>query len=82
MGVGLTPRAPARRYYSGKNATAWQARQVSDTLPREWTVITVDLWKDCGDFVLTGIAPTAIGGEAYFDRVELLSSLSDLKPGE
>jgi hypothetical protein len=32
------------------------------------------LWADFGDFTLTGIAPTAIGGPALFDRVELLQN--------
>jgi putative heme-binding domain-containing protein len=66
---------PQRRYYSGKNSTGWKAIAVADETPREWTVVTVDLWKDIGDFTLTGIAPTAMGGPAYFDRIELLQSL-------
>ena len=37
--------------------------------------MTRDLWKDFGNFTLTGIAPTAMGGEALFDRIELLRSL-------
>ena len=64
--------SPKRRYYSGKNTTKWQARRVSSDVPRKWTSVTVDLWKDCGPFTLTGIAPTAMGGTAFFDRIELL----------
>lgn len=67
--------SPRRRYYSGANTTKWQATQVSADPPRAWTVVTVDLWKDCGPFTLTGIAPTALDGEALFDRIELLRSL-------
>jgi len=63
---------PLRRYYSGKNTTSWKATKVSDRAPADWTVITRDLWKDFGDFTLTGIAPTAMGGEVLFDQVELL----------
>lgn len=37
-----------------------------------------NLWKDCGDFTLTGIAPTAMGSTVYFDNMRLLSSLEDL----
>jgi len=74
------PTDPSRRYYSGKNTTAWQARQVSPERPTEWTVVTVDLWKDCGAFTLTGIAPTAMGGAAGFDRIELLRTLNDVTP--
>jgi hypothetical protein len=29
---------------------------------------------------LTGIAPTALGGDAYFDRIELLQTLEDIAP--
>ena len=71
------PDSPERRYYSGKNTTEWQATLVSEKLPTEWTVITQDLWKDFGDLTLTGIAPTALGGPVWFDRIELLRSSSD-----
>jgi hypothetical protein len=37
--------------------------------------VTVDLWRDCGEFSLKGIAPTTLGGPALFDRIELLDSL-------
>ncbi|MEX2215672.1 MAG: PVC-type heme-binding CxxCH protein [Phycisphaeraceae bacterium] len=71
---GRWPRAEdaAGRYYAGRNTTTWQAKQVNDTAPKQWTTITVDLWKDMGSFKLTGLAPTAMGGEAWFDRIELL----------
>jgi hypothetical protein len=39
--------------------------------------VTVDLWKDFGEFTLTGIAPTALEGPALFDTIELLQSLED-----
>ena len=67
-----------RRYYSGENTTDWAALEVSDIAPREWTTATVDLWKDNGDMTLTGIALSALNGDAYFDRIELLRSLKDL----
>ena len=50
---------------------------MADDVPTEWTVVTVDLWKDFGDFTLTGIAPTAMDGPALFDKIELLPSLPD-----
>jgi len=80
--AGGWPRAdqPVRRYYSGRNTTAWKAMQVSGQVPTEWTVVTRDLWQDCGEFVLTGIAPTAMGGAALFDRIELLRSLDPVLP--
>jgi putative membrane-bound dehydrogenase-like protein len=66
---------PVWRYYSGRNTTGWAARQVSPESPGEWTEVTRDLWKDFGSFTLTGIAPTAMGGDALFDRIELLRSI-------
>lgn len=64
-----------RRYYAGRNTTGWQARQLATEPPRQWTVVTVDLWKDFGPFTLTGIAPTAMDGPVLFDSIELLRSL-------
>jgi hypothetical protein len=45
---------------------------VAPASPANWTVVTRDLWKDFGDFTLTGLAPTPMGGPALFDRIELL----------
>ncbi len=69
---------PIRRYYAGKNTTGWKATEVSPQAPTEWTVVTRDLWKEFGDFTLTGVAPTAMGGEARFDRIELLRGLETI----
>jgi putative membrane-bound dehydrogenase-like protein len=66
---------PLWRYYSGRNTTGWAARQVAAEAPQEWVEVTCDLWKDFGTLTLTGIAPTAIGGDALFDRIELLREL-------
>jgi putative heme-binding domain-containing protein len=73
-GDGSWPPAdkPMWRYYSGKNTTGWAARQVAAEAPQQWVEHTFDLWKDFGSFTLTGIAPTALGGDALFDRIELL----------
>ncbi len=70
---------PIRRYFAGKNFTGWQAVGVAPRVPSDWTVMTRDLWKDFGDFTLTGFAPTAIEGPAMFDRIELLR---ELEPGD
>lgn len=72
-------KAQTRRYYAGANTTAWQAHQVSAQAPDQWRVVTLDLWKDNGAFTLTGIAPTAMGGPALFDRIELLRDLKDVE---
>ena len=66
---------PLRRYFAGKNLTGWEAVEVASSLPEDWTIVTRDLWKDFGDFTLTGFAPTAMGGPALFDRVELLRAI-------
>ncbi len=73
---------PLRRYCAGKNTTGWAAVQVSPQVPAEWTVVTCDLWKDSGAFTLTGLAPTTMGGEALFDRIELVRSLDALPPAK
>lgn len=49
---------PLRRYFAGMNATGWQAKQIAEGAPTEWTDQVRDLWADFGDFSLTGIAPT------------------------
>jgi len=71
---GQWPKAEDRngRYHAGRNTTAWQSREASPTAPREWDTVTLDLWKDLGSCTLTGLAPTAMGGDAWFDRIELL----------
>ncbi|MDA0811053.1 MAG: hypothetical protein O3C21_01480 [Verrucomicrobia bacterium] len=70
---GSWPRAEdsAGRYYAGRNTTAWKALETSSRPPREWDTVTFDLWKDMGDFTLSGIAPTAMGADVWFDRIEL-----------
>lgn len=69
-----------RRYFSGQNQSGRQAYSLSDSAPKDWTVITVDLWKDFGGFTLTSIAPTAVDGPAYFDHIEFLASIDAVLP--
>jgi putative membrane-bound dehydrogenase-like protein len=64
-----------RRFYSGKNSTGWKAVRVAEQVPRDWVIVTRDLWKECGTIRLTGLAPTAMGGPAYFASIELLPAL-------
>ncbi|MEQ1826789.1 MAG: PVC-type heme-binding CxxCH protein [Pirellula sp.] len=66
---------PQRRYHSGDNSSGWQSTQIDLAAPEEWTVVTRDLWRDVGDLTLTGIAPTAMGGPALFDRIEILDRI-------
>lgn len=68
--------SPKRRYFSGRNTTKWAAKVIDENAPAEWKQVTMDLWKDNGDFTLTGIAPTTLGEAAWFDQVELLKTAS------
>lgn len=76
---GAWPAADASRcrVYCGVNTSAWKAVQVAKDVPREWEVVTVDLWQRFGSLTLTGIAPTPMGGPAFFDRIELLQSRNE-----
>ncbi len=65
------------RFYSGRNTTAWRAVEIAPDVPRQWTLVTRDLWQEFGDFTLTGLAPTAMGSDALFDQIQLLRSLGD-----
>lgn len=73
------------RYFAGTNTTGWAAISVAPVAPSEWTAVTFDLWKDIGDFTLTGIAPTCDRGEeALFDSIVLgpsVASLDAYRPG-
>ena len=78
-------KSPKGRYVAGPNTTGWAAISIADTAPSAWTVVTVDLWQDIGEFTLTGIAPTCDKGEeAFFDSFILgatLESLDAYAPG-
>lgn len=48
------------RYHAGANEKNWTPSiQVDPEMPKEWTLVTRDMWKDWDAFVLTGIAFTA-----------------------
>ncbi|HEV3075637.1 MAG TPA: HEAT repeat domain-containing protein, partial [Thermoanaerobaculia bacterium] len=70
-----------RRFYSGANTTGWKAVRVAEQVPHDWVVVTRDLWKEFGAMRLTGLAPTAMGGNAFFARIELLPSLESQQFG-
>src|SRR5262249_43586299 len=47
--------------------------------PADWEVVTVDLWKDWGNFTLMGMALTPQDGEAgLFDHFYLSRTVEDL----
>lgn len=70
------------RYHAGKNVHNWQPSiSVADSIPKEWTVITRDLWADNNKqpMTLTGMAFTAFDGQhGLFDHVMLGRSIADL----
>ena len=75
-------------WVAGKNTSEWGAIQISETAPKEWTVVTRDLWKDGGDwkdFTFTGMSISTLdGGEALIDSVILgptVESLDAYHPG-
>jgi hypothetical protein len=58
------------RYTAGANKFGWESRFVGETPPKEWTVVTVDLFKDFGEREIHGIALTAFDGSGgYFDHI-------------
>ncbi len=73
------------RYVAGPNTTEWAAISVRDVAPSDWTIETFDLWKDMGEFTLTGCSPTCDRGEeAFFDALILgpnVASLDAYRPG-
>jgi biopolymer transport protein ExbB len=59
-------------YYSGEGDNIVQGFKLDDKAPGHWMVTTRDLWKDFGDFTLTGISflcPTR--RDAGFDAIVL-----------
>jgi hypothetical protein len=68
------------RYYAGRNVTGWSpAMQVSATMPREWEVVTRDLFKEYGAFNITGVALSPLDGSfALVDHMLLGRTIADL----
>ena len=67
------------RYVAGANKFGWTAKSVADSPPQEWTVVTVDLFKDFGDREIHGIALTAFDRAAgYFDHIYLARTIAEL----
>jgi hypothetical protein len=68
-----------RRYIAGLNSVGWAGKQVAAEAPREWTVVTRDLFADFGPLTLTGMAFTPMEGTAaLFDHICLARTLEDL----
>ncbi len=62
---------PIRTYYAGENSTGWKSNELAREIPDKWQTYTIDLWRGNGDFNLTGMAFTVMGGEASYDAIEL-----------
>ena len=69
---------PIRTYYSGQNTTGWVSNELSPINPEDWTVVTIDLWKDNGYFTLTGLAFTVMDGPASYDKIQLLRNVEGI----
>ena len=87
-GPGGTGREGAKfRYHAGPGGECYGASVVIDEkLPGKFAVVTRDLFADFGEFTLTGIAFSAVDGQAaFFDHLYLGRSIDDftlLKPGK
>jgi HEAT repeat protein len=70
----------ARRYHAGNNSVGWNPSiQVDPKIPAEWVVVTRDMFKDFGPFMLTGIALTSMDGEfGLYDAIYIGRTLEDL----
>jgi hypothetical protein len=72
------------RYYAGERSqqtSTWgPMMQVDPKAPREWTVVTRDLFKDWGNMHLTGFAftPMENGVGGYFGPIYLSRTIEDL----
>jgi hypothetical protein len=69
------------RYFAGQNTVGfYPALQIGTKPPREWEVVTRDLFADFGGVPanLTGFAFTSMDGVALFDHVYLGRTIEDL----
>jgi hypothetical protein len=69
------------RYHVGPEETfidGSASKRIGDKLPTEWTVVTLDLFADYGEFTLSGFSPTPLDGDyGLFDHVYLARELKD-----
>jgi hypothetical protein len=58
------------RYCAGNNGCGWGTKFVADKPPKQWTLVTIDLFKDFGERTIRGIALTTFDGKSgYFDHI-------------
>ena len=86
-GIMLQLHAPPNawhRYYAGsisKRTQEWGAMtQIDEAVPRQWKMVTRDLFADHGAMTITGIGLSALEGPgyAYFDHIHLGRTIEDL----
>ncbi|NQU36427.1 MAG: MotA/TolQ/ExbB proton channel family protein, partial [Actinobacteria bacterium] len=67
------------RFDAGEGAAVeGQSLRLSEVAPSQWTEVTRDLWKDFGDFTLTGVTFISVEGrDAAFDRIYLARAMTD-----
>ncbi|MBN9121572.1 MAG: hypothetical protein J0I06_20895 [Planctomycetes bacterium] len=70
----------AFRYHAGANVQGWQpSKQIAEGPPTGWEVVTRDLFKDFGEFSITGMALSPLDGTAaLFDHILLGRTVEDL----
>jgi hypothetical protein len=67
------------RYTAGIDKYGWGTQYVADKPPAEWTLITVDLFKQFGERTIRGMALTCFDGEAgFFDHIYFGRTIDDL----
>ena len=67
------------RYHAGAESPPWEAKVVSTTAPREWAIVTRDLFADFGAVTVGGIAFTPYSGaDGLFDHILLGRTIEDL----
>lgn len=65
-------------YYAGKGEAIQKGLQLSDKVAGHWMVTTRDLWKDFGDFTLTGVSMICPDRrDAGFDAIFLGQNVED-----
>ena len=67
------------RYTAGTNKFGWESKTVAASPPAEWSVVTIDLFKDFGEREIHGIALTMFDGTAgYFDHIYFARTIEEL----
>jgi hypothetical protein len=67
------------RFHLGVNGPGWVSKSLGEKVPAEWQLVTRDLFQEFGAVTVSGIALTAMDGEAaLFDHVLLGRTVADL----